>query len=55
MEITVKVELYTGSDKKTINVFLDDSDIRELAEIRASENNHCDSCQAKSIELTSSP
>ena len=52
MEIKVEVEIYNGSGRSTVDIFLDGTDIRALAEQKAINSYACDSCAAKGIETT---
>jgi len=51
MEIQIEVDVYCDGKTEHITIVLDESDIANLAEIRAKEQYDCLSAEAKRIEV----
>lgn len=46
MKITVDVELYTGAHREVVSIDITEDDIHSMAEIKAEQENYCNSCAA---------
>ena len=51
MKIKVEVEIYGGFGRKSVEVEIDEAELREVAENKVMKGYQCDSCQAKGVEI----